>query len=522
MSSEGRGDLFDLVHESIFVRGLDGRIRSWNAASAQLYGHASQSAVGRDAHNLLATRHARPLPEIEAALAATGRWDGELLRTDASGAERLIDARWSLRRDAAGRPLEIIEIGRDVTDARAAEEALKRSDHRYRNIFQAMSVAFWELDFFPVGDMLRELRATGVKDFAAHFAAHPEFVRAMMRATRIVDVNDQVAAMLGRGDRAELLADLEAYWPQSSTPVYAASVLAAVTGKPNYSTETKVRAMDGREIDALFTACFPPDTMNKGTLLVGVIDISDRVRAQAVLAQVQAEFAHAARISMLGELTASIAHEVNQPLAAIAASAAAGQRWLNRDQPDLEEVKTLVARISRDAARAAEIIGRVRDMAMRRAPEPHLLSINGPIEEALQFLRHEIQAQGVTLALDLSPGLPSVLADRTQLQQVVVNLAINAVQAMGGGEGARTLSIRSALSAAGEPQVVVADSGPGIAAENLGRLFDSFFTTKEGGMGMGLPICRSIVESHGGRIEAANGEAGGARFTVTLPTGAAD
>jgi C4-dicarboxylate-specific signal transduction histidine kinase len=262
--------------------------------------------------------------------------------------------------------------------------------------------------------------------------------------------------------------------------------------------------------------------MNKGTLLVGVIDISDRVRAQAVLAQVQAEFAHAARISMLGELTASIAHEVNQPLAAIAASAAAGQRWLNRDQPDLEEVKTLVARISRDAARAAEIIGRVRDMAMRRAPEPHLLSINGPIEEALQFLRHEIQAQGVTLALDLSPGLPSVLADRTQLQQVVVNLAINAVQAMGGGEGARTLSIRSALSAAGEPQVVVADSGPGIAAENLGRLFDSFFTTKEGGMGMGLPICRSIVESHGGRIEAANGEAGGARFTVTLPTGAAD
>jgi signal transduction histidine kinase len=407
-------------------------------------------------------------------------------------------------------------------------EALRRSEHRYRNIFQAMSVAFWELDFFPVGDMLRDLRASGVKDFAGHFAAHPQFVRAMMRATRIVDINDQALAIFGRGDKAEMMADLESYWPAASTPVYAASVIAAVSGRANYATETRLSTIDGREIDALFTACFPPDTMNKGTLLIGVIDISDRVKAQAVLAQVQAEFAHAARISMLGELTASIAHEVNQPLAAIAASAAAGQRWLDRPEPDLDEVKTLVARIARDAARAADIISRVRDMAMRRAPEPELLSLNGLVEEAMVFLRHEIQAQEVALTLELARDMPPVLADRTQLQQVVVNLAVNAVQAMGHGtsqgtgqgtgqgEAPRRLTLRTGLTEAGEAMLRVADSGPGIAAENLDRLFDSFFTTKEGGMGMGLPICRSIVESHGGRIRAENAE-GGAVFTVVLP-----
>lgn len=395
-------------------------------------------------------------------------------------------------------------------------EALKRSEHRYRNIFQAMSVAFWELDFFPVGDMLRTLRKQGVADFVAYFRDNPAFVRAMMDATRIVDANDRTVALQGRTgapDKAEVMsAPLSAFWPEASTDVYAASVIAAVTGAPHYITETRLRTLDGVEFPALFTACFPPDTMNKGTLLIGVIDISERVRAEALLAQLQAEFAHAARISMLGELTASIAHEVNQPLAAIAASAAAGQRWLDREEPDLQEVRTLVSRIARDAGRAADIIGRVRDMAMRRAPEPAPLSLNGLVEEAMVFLRHEIQAHGVDLTLALAPGLPAVMADRTQLQQVVVNLAVNALQAM--GQGGRLVLATGRVEAG--VRLTVTDDGPGISAETLSRLFDSFFTTKDGGMGMGLPISRNIVESYGGTIEAANGE-GGAVFTVTLP-----
>lgn len=397
-----------------------------------------------------------------------------------------------------------------------AEAALRESEYRYRNLFQAMAASFWELDFTPVGAMLRELRADGVKDYAAYFAEHPDFVRKMMAATRVIDVNDQTIALFGRGDKAELLRPLDAYWPEGSNHVYAASVMAAVGGKPSYATECKLRKLSGETFDALFTACFAPETVAAGKLLIGVIDISERVQAQEMLARVQAEFAHAARVSMLGELTASIAHEVNQPLAAIATNAAAGLRWLNRPEPDLDEVRGLAARIGEDARRAADIIARVRNMAAHKAPERIMLSLNGVIEEAALFLRHELQAHSVVLWLDLARDLPPIMGDRTQLQQVIVNLALNAIQAMQANDGPRRLALKS--DRVGDTVVVaVDDTGPGITAGNAAQLFESFFTTKANGMGMGLPICRSITEAHGGLIRASNRAGGGASFTVTLP-----
>lgn len=400
-------------------------------------------------------------------------------------------------------------------DDRSAEQKLAESEYRYRNLFQAMAASFWELDFTPVGAMVRELRAQGVNDYAAYFAEHPEFVRKMMHATRVIDVNDQTVALFGRGDKAELLCPLDVYWPESSNHVYAASVVAAVTGKASYATECKLRTLDGREFDALFTACFAPESVAAGKLLIGVIDISERVRAQEMVQRLQAEFAHAARVSMLGELTASIAHEVNQPLAAISASASAGLRWLDRPEPDLGEVRDVIARVSADARRAADIIARVRDMAGHKAPERAAVSVNGVIEEACAFLRHELQSHSVAMRLELGRALPAVMGDRTQLQQVIVNLAVNAMQAMANVDQ-RTVTIRSSADDA-IVTIAVEDTGPGIAADAAPRLFESFFTTKASGMGMGLPICRSIVEAHGGAIAARNRDGGGASFVVTLP-----
>lgn len=399
----------------------------------------------------------------------------------------------------------------------AAQTALRESEYRYRNLFQAMAASFWELDFTPVGDMLRQLRADGVKDYATYFSQHPDFVRAMMRATRVLDVNDQTLALFGRGDKAELLRPLDAFWPDESNHVYAASVIAAVSGKTSYATECKLRKLDGEVFDALFTASFAPESVAAGKLLIGVIDISERVRAQAMLRKVQAEFAHAARVSVLGELTASIAHEVNQPLAAIATNASAGLRWLNRPQPDLEEVRALTLRIISDAQRAAQIIARVRAMAGHRVPEPAQLEVNSIVKEAMRFLSHELQAHQVMLTLALSQDLPPVQADRVQLQQVIVNLAVNAVQAMAASP-ARQLRISTSLGG-GFVQIDVEDSGPGIDQSQLPRLFDSFYTTKSDGMGMGLPICRSILENCGGAISVCNLENGGAAFSVTLPAG---
>ncbi|MBL8530309.1 MAG: GHKL domain-containing protein [Hyphomonadaceae bacterium] len=399
----------------------------------------------------------------------------------------------------------------------SAEEALRESEYRYRNLFQAMAASFWELDFTPVGGMLRGLRKQGIADFAAYFADNPAFVRQMMHVTRVIDVNDQTVALFGNGDKAELLQPLDVYWPEESNHVYAASVLAAVSGRPSYATETKLRKLNGEVFDALFTACFAPEAVANGKLLIGVIDISERVRAQAMLRQVQAEFAHEARVSMLGELTASIAHEVNQPLAAIATNASAGLRWLNRPEPNLDEVRVLTQRIIADAQRAADIISRVRAMAGHKAPESAPISINSVVEEATLFLAHELESHSVALTLQLAKDLPPVLADRIQLQQVVVNLAVNAVQAMSQTPTKRRrLALCTGLHD-GRVHVAIEDTGPGIDAAHQPRLFESFFTTKSNGMGMGLPICRSILETYGGAISARNAESGGAVFSFTLP-----
>ena len=290
-------------------------------------------------------------------------------------------------------------------------------------------------------------------------------------------------------------------------------------GEQEYQEETKLTTFDGRVVQGLFTSAFPPALSELGMSVNSFVDATDKIKAREMLQQVQADFAHAARVSVLGELTASIAHEVNQPLAAIATSGEASLRWLARPEPDIEEVRALTKRVIADARRASEIIGRIRSMAARRAPEQTLLSLDDVIQEALLFLDHEVQLRGVTVSHRPASAAPKVLADRTQLQQVVVNLAVNAMQAIELAGGTKRKIIVRTFAA--DPTTVccsVEDSGPGIEPRHLARLFESFFTTKETGMGMGLPICRSVIEAHGGRISADNESAhGGARFFFTLP-----
>jgi signal transduction histidine kinase len=254
-----------------------------------------------------------------------------------------------------------------------------------------------------------------------------------------------------------------------------------------------------------------------------VMDVTTARRVEGEMHQARSELAHVARVTSLGVLTASIAHEINQPLAAIITSAESGLRWLGRPQPDVGKVRELTGRVVADARRAAEIIDRIRAMATRRAPEPTLLSLDDIIAETMVFLRHEFQSKSVAISLDLEPALPRIVGDRTQLQQVVVNLAINAVQAMAqSGTLRRSIFVRTMLS---DPETVccsIEDSGPGIDPTHLPRLFDSFFTTKDSGMGMGLPICRSIIEAHEGSIRADNDSTlGGARFSFALPANVA-
>jgi PAS domain S-box-containing protein len=245
-----------------------------------------------------------------------------------------------------------------------------------------------------------------------------------------------------------------------------------------------------------------------------VIDVTDRRRAE----EERQALAHANRIATMGQLTASIAHEVNQPIAAVVTNAQAALRWLNMQPPDPGEVRQALDRIVRNGRRAGDVIGRIRALVANAAPRKDRLDINETIREVIALTRSELHRNGTLLQTELADGLPLVPGDRIQLQQVMLNLILNAVEAMSGSdEGSRELLISTEADGANGVRIAVRDWGPGLKPESLDRLFDAFYTTKQDGMGMGLSICRSIIEAHGGRLWATTNVPQGALFQFTLP-----
>jgi PAS domain S-box-containing protein len=257
-------------------------------------------------------------------------------------------------------------------------------------------------------------------------------------------------------------------------------------------------------------------------------DITERKRAEAEAREndrryrdMQMALAHAQRVATMGQLTASVAHEVNQPLAAVVANAEACLRWLDRGTPDLDGVRRSVEWIIRDGNRASEVIRRIRALANKTDIEKAPLDINDVIREVVALVHRELTSLQVSLRMELAPALPMILGDRVQLQQVIINLVMNGIEAMRSiTDRPRELVILSRQDETQQVLVSVTDCGVGISAENADRLFSPFFTTKSGGMGMGLSICRSIMEAHDGRLWAAANVPHGATFQFTLPVNA--
>jgi C4-dicarboxylate-specific signal transduction histidine kinase len=225
----------------------------------------------------------------------------------------------------------------------------------------------------------------------------------------------------------------------------------------------------------------------------------------------------------LGELAASIAHEVNQPLTSMVSNAEACRRWLNRSIPDLDEARTALESIVGDGHRAAAVTRRVRALLNKTETPKAPLVINHVVNELIALVQHELASRRVSMRTELADTLPQVNGDRIQLQQVLINLVMNGIEAMQSvKDRPRELVIRTYEDEASRVVIAVEDSGIGISAENAARLFDAFFTTKSNGMGMGLAICRSIVEAHGGRLEASSNVGPGATFTIALPPVSSD
>ena len=248
-----------------------------------------------------------------------------------------------------------------------------------------------------------------------------------------------------------------------------------------------------------------------------VMDVTEIRQAQEALRQAYADLARASRLSIVGELTAALAHEVNQPIAAAVANANAGLRFLDRDSPDLEEARSAVEAIVTNGARAAEIVSRTRRLFEKGEPQRELLEVDDVVRETVLLLGGEALRHAVAIRTSMAEDAPPVAADRVQLQQVLMNLILNGIDAVKEVEGRREVAIQSRLAGGDEIQVSVSDTGVGLPADHAERLFDTFFTTKAHGTGMGLSISRSIIAGHGGRLWAEPNQPRGAAFHFTLP-----
>jgi PAS domain S-box-containing protein len=280
---------------------------------------------------------------------------------------------------------------------------------------------------------------------------------------------------------------------------------------------------DGSRLPVLSGGALFEASGNQGVSFV--LDLTERKRAEAEARESERryretlmELAHANRVTTMGQLTASIAHEVNQPIAATVINAEAALRWLGAQPPDLEEVRGALGLIVEDGTRAGNVIGGIRALIKKVPPRQACLDINEVIREVIALTRGEAAKTGVSVRTDLADGLPLIYGDRVQLQQVILNLIINAIEAMSGvAETTRALLISTGQAEHGGVLVTVRDSGPGLDPASVERLFNAFYTTKSGGMGMGLAICRSIIEAHEGQLCASANEPRGAVFQFTLP-----
>jgi PAS domain S-box-containing protein len=407
---------------------------------------------------------------------------GERERAEAA----LRNANDELERRVAARTAE---LEGEVAQRRRTEETLRASEERWRSMFEASAVGIALTD------------------------ENRRFVAANKAFQRMIGYTEEELCRLGpieitheddREATREMLGDM-------------------LSGRrAEYQVEKRYRRKDGTLIWVRVSTAQAPEP---GSSLRGIPtiieDITERKRAEDAVQEARDALLRVSRVTTLGELSASIAHEINQPLGAIVANGSACLRLLAAEKPDLEETRETIEDIISDSRRASAVLGRVRQLAKKSAPERAPVDVNGAISEVLSLTQPELQRNQVAARTELDPNLPPVLADRIQVQQVVLNLVMNGIDAMRGvKDGTRVLRVKSAVAAPAEVAVTVEDTGIGFGNNDPEHIFETFFTTKEDGMGMGLSISRSIVRAHGGRLWASTGASIGAAFSFTLPASA--
>jgi PAS domain S-box-containing protein len=483
--------IVDSSLDAVVAMDADGIITDWNKEAEQTFGWTRLEALGRRMSETIIPERYRSAHERGLRhFFQTG--EGPVLnkRIEIS----------ALRRNGEEFPVELsitpLKFGatwifsgfiRDISDRKRSEEQLRTSELNLRRMTET------------IPEMLWSATPNGAVDYCN---------------ARVLDytglAQDEVA---GAGWMKTIHADdvrnAERAWAHSVR-----------TGEP---FQSEFRCLRGS--DAMYRWCVSsalPLRSSDGSILKWygtIVDFHDRKRAEEDLRNTQAELAHVNRVMTMGELAASIAHEVRQPLAAIIASGDSCTAWLANEPPNLERARAAASRVIQAATQASEIVQRIRALFKKTTSATTSVDVNAVIKDTISLLRHETQRHGISLLTELDTDVPSVRADRVQLQQVILNLVMNAIESTASVDRERRrMVIQSALPNPGELLVAVKDTGPGIDAQQAGRLFAPFFTTKPQGIGMGLPISRSIIEAHGGRLWAEKNEPHGAVFQFVLPT----
>jgi PAS domain S-box-containing protein len=482
--------IVDSVLDAVVAMDADGIITDWNTRAEEIFGWTRMEAVGRRMSETIIPMQYRLSHE------------GGLRYFFKTGQGLILNHRieiTALRRDGSEFPVELtvtpLKSGdtwtfssfiRDISDRKRSEEQLRTSELNLRRMTET------------IPEMLWSATPDGVVDYCN---------------ARVLDYTGL------SNEETKGTGWMKRIHPDDADNIARAWTHSVESGDPFRFEFRCLRASDGMYrwcVSSALSLCASDGSILKwyGT----VVDFHDRRQTQDDLRNTQAELAHVNRVMTMGELTASIAHEVNQPLAAIIASGDSCSAWLASEPPNLDKARAAASRIIQAATQASEIVQRVRALFKKTPSVATSVDMNELIEETISFVHHEAQRKNVSLRADLGAGLPTVGGDRVQLEQVILNLMMNAIESMTSlDRQPKQILIRSALPNLGELLVSVADTGPGIDAEHANRLFAPFFTTKPQGIGMGLAICRSIIEAHGGRLWAENNESGGAVFHFMLP-----
>ena len=626
-----------MAHVGHWERDLETNRVHWSAETYRIFGLPPQTSTFdfTKLPELIHPEDWQSMVQSSAAAERGGpRYDLEYRVVRPNGEVRIVHSRGDVTRDESGRPQRIFGVIQDITERKRAEAALRESERRYRNIFQSNRVSIWEQDFSEVKAAIEDLKARGVRDLREYCAEHPEFVEQAIAMVKIADVNDATVELFAAQSRDELLISLQRIFLPETTQAFVGVLVAIAEGRTSCEAETVLQTLKGERLTVLFTMTLSPPPGRLDNVLVTLINITERKRAEYLTGQVfesspdgvaivgrdyryrrvnpvyervwempaerivgmhladllgvdsfeqikpyldrcfggedasyagwfpgrlgrrylapsysplrpdsdrveaalvivrdltdqmlalealqqaHADLAHISRVTTMGELTASLAHEINQPIAAAITNANTCLRWLAFAPPDIEEAREAASRIIKDGTRAADIIKRIRLLFKKGVAQREPVDVNEVIQEMIVLLRSEAARYSIPIRAELAAGLPKVKADRVQLQQVFMNLMLNGIEAIKDIGAAGELTIRSDLAETGL-MISVSDTGVGLPPQQAARIFDAFFTTKPDGTGMGLPISRSIIESHGGRLWAAANSGRGTTFHFTLPS----